>query len=390
MKKHRFLKGALCGALAMLLIVIVLAGGGLFLYGALRGDSAIGSATESKINMVKSIIRSKYLYEEELEDEDLESGIIKGYVSGLKDPYSVYYTEKETEELLNSLEGEFSGIGVVVTQDVNTNLITLVTVYPDSPAEKSGLQENDIIYKVNGEDITTQDLDTVVAKIRGEKGTKVELTVIRGSEAKEVTAEVTRDTIEVRTVEYRMLEDGIGYVQITQFDTVTYKQFENALTELQAQGAKGFVFDVRNNPGGNLDTVCNMLDLILPEGTIVYTEDKDGKKETHSSDEEHKLDKPMAVLVNGNSASASEIFAGAIKDYGVGTIVGTTTYGKGIVQQLFSLGDGSCLKLTISEYFTPKGKSIHGKGVEPDVEVKYEKADNQLDRACEVVRDKLK
>ena len=390
MKKHRFLKGALCGALAMLLIVIVLAGGGLFLYGALRGDSAIGSATESKINMVKSIIRSKYLYEEELEDEDLESGIIKGYVSGLKDPYSVYYTEKETEELLNSLEGEFSGIGVVVTQDVNTNLITLVTVYPDSPAEKSGLQENDIIYKVNGEDITTQDLDTVVAKIRGEKGTKVELTVIRGSEAKEVTAEVTRDTIEVRTVEYRMLEDGIGYVQITQFDTVTYKQFENALTELQAQGAKGFVFDVRNNPGGNLDTVCNMLDLILPEGTIVYTEDKDGKKETHSSDEEHKLDKPMAVLVNGNSASASEIFAGAIKDYGVGTIVGTTTYGKGIVQQLFSLGDGSCLKLTISEYFTPKGKSIHGKGVEPDVEVKYEKADNQLDRACEVVRGKLK
>ena len=390
MKKHRFLKGALCGALAMLLIVIVLAGGGLFLYGALRGDSAIGSATESKINMVKSIIRSKYLYEEELEDEDLESGIIKGYVSGLKDPYSVYYTEKETEELLNSLEGEFSGIGVVVTQDVNTNLITLVTVYPDSPAEKSGLQENDLIYKVNGEDITTQDLDTVVAKIRGEKGTKVELTVIRGSEAKEVTAEVTRDTIEVRTVEYRMLEDGIGYVQITQFDTVTYKQFENALTELQAQGAKGFVFDVRNNPGGNLDTVCNMLDLILPEGTIVYTEDKDGKKETHSSDEEHKLDKPMAVLVNGNSASASEIFAGAIKDYGVGTIVGTTTYGKGIVQQLFSLGDGSCLKLTISEYFTPKGKSIHGKGVEPDVEVKYEKADNQLDRACEVVRDKLK
>ena len=390
MKKHRFLKGALCGALAMLLIVIVLAGGGLFLYGALRGDSAIGSATESKINMVKSIIRSKYLYEEELEDEDLESGIIKGYVSGLKDPYSVYYTEKETEELLNSLEGEFSGIGVVVTQDVNTNLITLVTVYPDSPAEKSGLQENDIIYKVNGEDITTQDLDTVAAKIRGEKGTKVELTVIRGSEAKEVTAEVTRDTIEVRTVEYRMLEDGIGYVQITQFDTVTYKQFENALTELQAQGAKGFVFDVRNNPGGNLDTVCNMLDLILPEGTIVYTEDKDGKKETHSSDEEHKLDKPMAVLVNGNSASASEIFAGAIKDYGVGTIVGTTTYGKGIVQQLFSLGDGSCLKLTISEYFTPKGKSIHGKGVEPDVEVKYEKADNQLDRACEVVRGKLK
>lgn len=390
MKKHRFLKGALCGALAMLLIVIVLAGGGLFLYGAMRGDSAIDSDTETKINMVKSIIRSKYLYEEELEDEELKNSIIKGYVSGLKDPYSVYYTEEETEELLNSLEGEFSGIGVVVSQDANTNLITLVTVYTDSPAEKAGLKENDILYKVNGEDITTQDLDTVVSKIRGEKGTKVELTVVRGSEAKEVTTEVTRDTIEVRTVEHRMLKDDIGYVQITQFDTVTYKQFEMALTELQAQGAKGFVFDVRNNPGGKLDTVCNMLDLILPEGTIVYTEDKDGKKETHSSDEEHKLDKPMAVLVNGNSASASEIFAGAIKDYGVGTIVGTTTYGKGIVQQFFSLGDGSCLKLTISEYFTPKGNSIHGKGVEPDVEVKYEKADNQLDRACEVVRDKLK
>lgn len=390
MKKHRFLKGALCGALAMLLIVVVLAGGGLFLYGALRGDSAVSSETESKINMVKSLIRSRYLYEEELGDEDLENGIIKGYVSGLNDPYSVYYTEEETEELLNSLEGEFSGIGVVVSQDVNTNLITLVTVYPDSPAEKSGLQENDIIYKVNGEDITAQDLDTVVAKIRGEKGTKVELTVVRGGEGKEVTAEVTRDTIEVRTVEHRMLEDGIGYIRITQFDTVTYKQFVNALAELQMQGAQGFVFDVRSNPGGNLDTVCDILDLILPEGKIVYTEDKNGKTETYSSDEEHKIEQPMAVLVNGNSASASEIFAGAIKDYEVGTIVGTTTYGKGIVQQLFSLPDGTCLKLTISEYFTPKGNSIHGKGVGPDVEVKYEKEDNQLDKACEIVRDKLK
>lgn len=348
--------------------------------------------TESKLSSIRDLIRSSFLFEEDVDREEMEDGIIKGYVESLNDPYSIYYNEEETKELMSSLEGEFGGIGVLVSQNAETKLITFVTVYEDSPAGKAGFQDGDILYKVDGEDITSQDLDTVVAKMRGEKGTKVDITVVRDGKD-EVTHTVTRDTVEVQTVAEKMLDDRIGYIQISQFDTVTYSQFQDALSDLQEKGAKGFVFDVRSNPGGNLNTVCNILDLILPEGTIVYTEDKNGKKETISSDAEHSLDVPMAVLVNGNSASASEIFAGAIQDYEVGTIVGTNTYGKGIVQQLFRLSDGSCVKLTISEYFTPKGRTIHGKGVKPDVEIEYKASkdgsDNQLDKACEIIKKKL-
>ncbi len=382
MKKRSFLIGALCGALTVLLVGIIL----------LRGtgkNAVVDSGVEAKLNLVKTLIQSEYLYEEEIDEKVLKDSLIKGYVAGLGDPYSVYYNEEETKELLETTAGEFEGIGVVLQQEIDTRLITFVTVYPNSPAEKGGLKSGDILYKVNGEDVSVQDLDKVVTKVRGEKGTTVEVTVLRGEALEEVTAELTRDTVEVQTVVSDMKEGKIGYIQITQFDTVTYSQFQKALAELTKKGAKGFVFDVRSNPGGNLDTVCDILDLILPEGTIVYTEDKAGEKEIISSDEKHKLDVPMAVLINGNSASASEIFAGAIKDYELGTLVGTTTYGKGIVQQLFPMTDGTCLKLTISEYFTPKGNNIHEKGVEPDVEIEYTKEDNQLEKACEIIRNEV-
>lgn len=391
MKKHGFLKGTICGVLVTLLLVGVLCEDRIFSSGRTE-ETVVDDQTESKLSSIRDLIRSSFLFEEDVDREEMEDGIIKGYVESLNDPYSIYYNEEETKELMSSLEGEFGGIGVLVSQNAETKLITFVTVYEDSPAGKAGFQDGDILYKVDGEDITSQDLDTVVAKMRGEKGTKVDITVVRDGKD-EVTHTVTRDTVEVQTVAEKMLDDRIGYIQISQFDTVTYSQFQDALSDLQEKGAKGFVFDVRSNPGGNLNTVCNILDLILPEGTIVYTEDKNGKKETISSDAEHSLDVPMAVLVNGNSASASEIFAGAIQDYEVGTIVGTNTYGKGIVQQLFRLSDGSCVKLTISEYFTPKGRTIHGKGVKPDVEIEYKASkdgsDNQLDKACEIIKKKL-
>lgn len=291
--------------------------------------------------------------------------------------------------------GEFEGIGVLMSQDRETGAITMVQVYEDSPAMKAGFQDNDILYKVEGEEVTGKDLSEVVSKIKGEKGTKVELTVLRGETAEEITAVVTRDKVEAQTVDYRMMADQIGYIAISEFDTVTYEQYKKALEDLEAQGMKGLVVDLRNNPGGNLMTVCDMLDLMLPKGPIVFTEDKGGHKEQIDSDEEHKFEKPMAVLTNGNSASASEIYAGAIQDYGIGEIVGTTTYGKGVVQQVFDLKDGTSLKLTVAEYFTAKERSIDGKGIVPDVEVEYEAnledptADNQLNRAVEVVKEKI-
>ena len=243
--------------------------------------------------------------------------------------------------------------------------------------------------------MTGEDLTEVVSHIKGEKGTTVDITVLRGEENEEVTVTVTRDTIQAQTVEYRMLEDNLGYIAVSEFDSVTYDQYQQALEDLQNQGMQGLIVDLRNNPGGNLSTVCDMLDLMLPEGLIVYTEDKDGNRQEMTSDDEHQFNLPMTVLMNGNSASASEIYAGAIQDYGLGKIVGTQSYGKGVVQQIFDLKDGTCVKLTIAEYFTPNGRNINGEGITPDVEVEYEKdennpdADNQLEKAMEILKSEL-
>lgn len=394
MKQRGFIKGILCGVVMTLAVAGVAGLSGCNLSTSDGQEQVIDSKVSKKLESLQQLIESRYLYEDEVDQEALQDGILKGYIDGLGDPYSVYYNAEETKELLSSLEGEFSGIGVLVSQNAETKLITFVTVYEGSPAAKAGFKDGDVLYKVDGEDITSQDLDTVVAKMRGEKGTKVDITVVREGVDEEITATVIRDTVEVQTVSSKMEAGKIGYIQISQFDTVTYEQFKKALTKLQKQGAKGYVFDLRSNPGGSLDAVCKILDLLLPEGTIVSTKDKNGKEDVISSDEEHQLKEPAAVLVDGNSASASEIFAGAMQDYKVGTIVGTTTYGKGIVQQIFELPNKTCVKLTISEYFTPKGRSIHKKGVSPDVEVAYEPGkdgeDNQLEKALEVVKEKIK
>ena len=379
--KKSFLQGALFGAL------IVLSGTGIVSCGVRLSKDA---SSEEKVEALKKLIDEKYMGE--VDEDALKEGLYKGYVQGLDDPYSVYYDEEETKELYETTEGEYSGIGAVLSQDLKSGVITLVQIYEDSPADKAGLKDEDILTKVGTLDVTGMDLSEVVTYIKGEKGTEVELTVLRGEDADEVTVTAVRDTVEAQTVEYEMLEDQIGYLAVSEFDSVTYGQYEEALEALSDQGMEGLVVDLRNNPGGNLNTVCDMLDLVLPEGTIVYMEDKEGKRQTYSSDDAHQLDVPMAVLVNGNSASASEIYAGAIQDHEAGTIVGTQTYGKGVVQQIFDLGDGTSVKLTIAEYFTPKGRSINGEGVMPDLEVEYEpdekdpEADNQLEAAAEAVK----
>lgn len=388
--KKSFVKGALFGALAMLLIA------GLVSCGLKLGDSsreAVTSETEEKIAELKKLIDKNYLHD--VDEEELQEGIYKGYISGLDDPYSVYYDEEETKSFYETTEGEYDGIGAVLSQNMDTGIITLVQIYDDSPAMKAGLQDEDILYKVDKEEVTGEDLTEVVSHIKGEKGTTVDITVLRGEENEEVTVTVTRDTIQAQTVEYRMLEDNLGYIAVSEFDSVTYDQYQQALEDLQNQGMQGLIVDLRNNPGGNLSTVCDMLDLMLPEGLIVYTEDKDGNRQEMTSDDEHQFNLPMTVLMNGNSASASEIYAGAIQDYGLGKIVGTQSYGKGVVQQIFDLKDGTCVKLTIAEYFTPNGRNINGEGITPDVEVEYEKdennpdADNQLEKALEILKSEL-
>lgn len=388
-RKKSFWQGALCGALAMLLA------GGLVSCGIGGSSSgeAVSKETEKKVAQLKGVIDESYLGE--VDEEQLEEGLYEGYISGLNDPYSVYYDEEATKKLMETTEGKYEGIGAVMTQQNDTGVITITHVYKDSPAEKAGLKDNDILYKVEDKEVTGEDLNEVVTGIRGKKNTKVNLTVLRGKKNKEITVTATRGKIEVETVEAKMLDDQIGYLAVSEFDEVTYDQYKEGLEELEKSGMKGLVVDLRGNPGGSLSTVCDILDLMLPEGIIVYTKDKNGNRQDMVSDEKHQFTLPLTVLVDGNSASASEIYAGAIKDYGIGKIVGTTTYGKGVVQKLYDLKDGTCLKLTVSEYFTPKGKNINGKGIVPDVEVKYQydennpEADNQLEKAVSELKKEL-
>ncbi len=390
--KKGFLQGALCGALAILLVAGLISCG-MGTYGIRLGGQKHSGEIDNKISGLRELIDARYLGE--VDDSELEEGLYKGLISGLEDPYSVYYDEEETKKLVEATEGEYDGIGAVLTQNMDTGIVTLVQIYEDSPAMEAGLKDEDILYKVGDMEVTGKDLTEVVSHIKGEKGTEVSLTVLRGENNEEVTVTAVRNTIQAQTIEYEMRDDKIGYIEVSEFDLVTYAQYEDALTDLEGEGMKGLIVDLRNNPGGNLKTVCDMLDLMLPEGLIVYTEDKEGNREEMESDEERQFHLPMVVLMNGNSASASEIYAGAIQDYGIGKIVGTQSYGKGVVQQIFDLKDGTCVKLTIAEYFTPKGRNINGTGITPDVEVEYEKneedpeADNQLDKAVEVLKEQL-
>lgn len=395
-EKNGFLKGALTGALAMLLIVCMIAAGAvIFNYVGIgsAGDSGkvVEKPTERKLEELKELIDQVYLHDKDVDEEALTEGIYKGYIAALEDPYSVYYDKAQTKEMMESTTGEYSGIGALMSQNRETGVITIANVYKDSPAEEAGMKNEDILYKVEGEEVTGIDLSEVVTKVKGEEGTEVKMTLLRGADRTEIEVTATRRKIEAQTVEYEMKEGRVGYIRVSEFDTVTLEQFRKAKADLESQGMESLLIDLRGNPGGNLKTVCEMLREILPEGMIVYTEDRDGNREEELCEGKTPWKKPLAVLVNGMSASASEIFAGAVQDYGIGQIIGTTTYGKGVVQQLFPRSDGTMVKLTISEYFTPNGRNIDGIGIEPDIEVEYvynEEApeeDNQLNKALEVL-----
>lgn len=395
---EKFAAGAVLGFIVSCLIFTAVFGGRYMI--SHLTDNGFASAdisekdVQKKLDKLGSLIDKYYLYEDEYDKEQLIDGIYSGYISALGDPYSKYYNEEETDKLYESNAGEFTGIGAAVSKNSETGMIDVAKVYAGTPAEKAGLKDGDILYQVDGKDVSDESIDTVISWLRGEKGSDVVLGIIRDGEKLDIT--VTLDTVDSQTVTYEMKENKIGYLRISEFDAVTYGQYKDAFYSLEDQGMEGLVIDLRNNPGGNLDTVTDILKLILPEGVIVSTKDKYGNVEEITCDGENEFTKPLAVLVNQKSASASEIFSAAVQDYGAGTIVGMTTYGKGVVQQIVDLGDGTCVKLTIAEYFTPDGRSINGNGVIPDIEVEYEYdennpyADSQLDRAIEIVNGKIK
>ncbi|MCI5584275.1 MAG: S41 family peptidase [Lachnospiraceae bacterium] len=354
----------------------------------------LSNYTTTKIEVIEDTIEKYYLSGTDL--ATLEDGLYSGMVDALGDPYSVYYSAQELEEIQQKTEGIYYGIGAYISKAAADEFCTISGVIKNTPAEAAGLRTGDIIYEVDG--VLAQGMETteIVSLIKGEEGTTVTLTLIREGESDYLHIPVERRKIESPTVEWEMLENNIGYILITEFDDVTTDQFAEALAECRGKGMTGLILDLRSNPGGNLSTVCEIARMLLPEGLIVYTEDKNGQREEYTSDGKREIDIPMVVLVNGYSASASEILAGAIQDYGVGTIMGTTTFGKGIVQRIISLSDGSAVKLTVSKYYTPNGNDIHQKGIVPDVEVEFDSAgyyadgkDNQLEDAIKYLGGEL-
>ena len=352
-------------------------------------ESVANEKTTEKLGVLENTI--KQYFWQDVDESTLEEGVYKGLLESLDDPYSVYYTHDELVQLQQQTEGIYYGIGAHISQDNEMGYVRVSKIIKNTPAEASGLQQDDYIYKVDGEDMQGKDSSYVVSKIKGEAGTKVTITVVREGATDPIDIEVERQKIESPTVEYQMLDNDMAYIQITEFDLVTTEQFEEAYKQAQADGMKGLILDLRSNPGGNLSTVCDIARMILPKGLIVYTEDKYGKREEYTCDGANQIKVPLVVLTNGYSASASEILAGAVKDYGIGTLVGTTTYGKGIVQKVINLSDGSAVKLTVSNYFTPNGNNIHKIGIDPDVEVEFDAeqykngVDNQLEKAKEVL-----
>ena len=361
-------------------------------------SNILTNKTVKKIDELMSYI--DLYYNDDCDEDDIRNAIYAGTLEGLGDPYSVYYTADEYKDMQISTSGKYYGIGAALGQDAKTKEVTISKVYEGTPAEEAGLRDGDQIVKVNDTVSTSEELSDLVQKIRGEEGTTVHLKIYRASTKKTFEVDVERKNVELPSTTSKMLDGGIGYIQISEFQSETEEQFKSALADLKKQGMKSLIVDVRSNPGGLITAAANILDQILPEGTVVYTEDKYGKREDYTSDSKC-LKCPIAVLVNENSASASEIFAGAIKDYNYGTLIGTKTFGKGIVQTVFPLEDGDAVKITTAKYYTPKGNYIHGVGIEPDINLTYKysgpedeaydmKYDNQVQKAIKVLTEKMK
>ena len=364
MKNKEFKKGIAIGVAATLVVT-----GAVFTsYQKVlfpKGNALSDVKTVQKLNYLEELIDEEYL--DEKDESSLREGLYAGLLAGLKDPYSTYYTAEQYKELNTSNEGSYVGIGAVLQKD-DAGGAKIIQLYEGGPGEQAGLRKGDVIKAVDGADVTDKETSDIASMVRDSENASVMLTIQRENEEKTRDVKVEIRDVEIQTVSHEMLSEDTGYIRISEFSEVTSEQYKKAFADLKDQGMKKLVVDLRDNPGGLLTAVCGVLRQILPEGLIVYTEDKNGKKEEEICDGKNELDMPLAVLVNGNSASASEIFAGAVKDYGIGTIVGTTTYGKGVVQTIQPLTDGSAVKITIAKYFTPKGNDINKKGITPDVE----------------------
>lgn len=409
--KNKFWKGVLVGSFVTAFAGLIIVGlsAGIFLIGkTVIRNQASSQITElqegtggldikkiaDKTALIQSIIDEYYLFDEDT--VKVEEGMYTGLMYGLEDPYSSYFPKQDLTQFQEDTEGVYCGIGVMVTQSPETGAITVVKVFENSPSAEAGILADDIIYKVSGEETAGTDMDIVISqKIKGKEGTTVDITVFRESTGEYIDMTVERRTVEVSTVESKMLDAQTGYIVVTQFGGITAEQFKKAVDDLQSQGMQRLVIDLRDNPGGVLESAVSMLDYILPDGLLTYTADKNGNGDKFYSKDGHEVDIPMAILVNGNSASASEVFAGAIRDFNWGKLVGTTTFGKGIVQNLIPLGDGTAIKLTVAHYYTPSGFNLHGKGLEPDVVVELDESvkgnlviepeeDNQLQEALKL------
>ena len=319
-----------------------------------------------------------------------------GLIDGLDDPYSTYYSKEELDTVMESAEGIYYGIGAYIGLDSASGYCKITKVMEGTPAMVAGLMAEDIIVEVDGEDMWGITTSEIVTYIKGPEHTTVELTIYREGELDYLDIMVERRKIETPTVVYEIDEDKIATIQITEFDEITTEQFIESMEKAEQAGMKALVIDLRDNPGGSLSTVVDIANELLPKGLVVYTEDKEGNRQEYKCKGKNEIQVPVVVLVNGNSASASEILAGAIQDYKKGTILGTTTFGKGIVQKIFPMSDGSALKLTISHYYTPAGNDIHGVGIVPDEELELDAekyledgTDNQMERAKEILLEQI-
>ncbi len=410
--KSRFGLGVLVGALGAFLIC-----GAMFAAGSIalrrqeagqpsQEENTVSGKTdwkkvEKKLDRIGKYVDDYYIFDDRLDPELQEEYIYKGYMAAMGDVYTTYYTKEEWDEMEEQTSGSYVGIGVLVQQDRNTGLVTAVKVFSGSPAEEAGMKAGDIFAEVGGVDATTMDLDMLVQNhIRGEEGTEVVITVYRPDSGEYIDMPIERRKVSVDTVEAKINGD-IGYISVSEFDQVSAGQFMAAIDTLQERGMKKLIVDMRNNPGGEVNTVITMTDYLLDQDQVIFSmAGKKGKERVFKSEDHHKVDLPTVVLVNGNSASAAEIFTGALKDNHAATIVGTKTFGKGIVQSVFELDDGSALKITTERYYTPSGQNIHEQGIEPDVVVELdggndyalssmkEEEDNQLQKAMEILMAK--
>lgn len=390
---RQFWKGAAVGGAA---VVIAMAGRFVSIYGV---DTVLTNREYAeKLRTLEKIIDTNYL--EEKDKDALAEGMYAGLLYGLNDPYSCYYTAEEYEKQNTETEGSYVGIGVAMQKNPDGG-VKIAECYEGGSAYAAGIKVNDIISSIDGKDITDWEMEDVADYIKNREADAVSLTVHRENVEEALDISVKIADVELPSVYGEMLDKRTGYIEITEFKGVTFEQYKETFERLKEQGMERLVIDLRDNPGGLLTSVCDVLGWILPEGLIVYTEDKYGNKMEETCDGKHPLDMPLAVLVNEGSASASEIFAGAVQDYEVGTIVGTTTFGKGVVQALHPMSDGSAVKLTVSKYYTPKGKNIHGEGISPDIKVKLNpelfneteltrEEDNQLQTAVQSLEEQEK